>query len=163
MVILSPSNYTWQKQETLKGRGAPIGTESGGWGFHYNPAPNPNHVWPPPMAEPYSPAEAASMLADGRILSRPVFSDADAGEMLDAGAAANDIFLALAKHVPAISSPVGGKTVLPNDENHDLNGGAFRNGWGRDSSGWKHSDMKDMAFYFVHKLYSQLTLKADLK
>ena len=155
--------FSWQKQEVRKGSGLVAGTESGGWGFHYNPAPNPNHVWPPPMAEPYSPAEAASMLADGRILSRPVFSDADAGEMLDAGAAANDIFLALAKHVPAISSPVGGKTVLPNDENHDLNGGAFRNGWGRDSSGWKHSDMKDMAFYFVHKLYSQLTLKADLK
>ena len=37
------------------------------------------------------------------------------------------------------------------------------NGWGRGSPDWHHSDMKDMAYFYVYKLYEQLIQKGDLK
>lgn len=81
-----------------------------------------------------------------------------------------DVFLALAKHVPALSSPVGGNAVSFGNriENHDLNfGDIYRNGWGRShpvfEDSWLHSDMKDMAYFYVYKLYEQLVQKGNLK
>lgn len=47
--------------------------------------------------------------------------------------------------------------------------GVFRpNGWGRDEESfyklnWLHSDMKDMAYFYVFGLYDQLILKGNLK
>lgn len=41
------------------------------------------------------------------------------------------------------------------------------NGWGRSSdedvAPWKHSDMKDLAYFYVYKLYENLLTKGDLK
>lgn len=50
----------------------------------------------------------------------------------------------------------------------DLEGGVLRpNGWGRspvrNQTPWLHSDMKDMAFFYVYKLYEQLIQKGNLK
>ena len=40
------------------------------------------------------------------------------------------------------------------------------NEWGRDHNvyeeSWLHSDMKDMAFFYVYKLYEHLVSKGDL-
>ena len=66
---------------------------------------------------------------------------------------------------PAVSSPVGGRAVNFGNtiENHDLNDDDYRDGWGRGSSDWQHSDMKDMAYFYVYKLYEQLVEKGNLK
>ena len=83
-------------------------------------------------------------------------------------------FLALAKHVPALSSPVGGNAVLESDgRNIDMNldsenrGVPRPNKWGRShqvfGSAWLHSDMKDVAYFYVYKLYEQLIEKGNLK
>ena len=45
----------------------------------------------------------------------------------------------------------------------DLNDDDYRDGWGRGSSDWQHSDMKDMAYFYVYKLYEQLVEKGNLK
>lgn len=41
------------------------------------------------------------------------------------------------------------------------------NGWGRlpvkNQTPWLHSDMKDMAFFYVYKLYEQLIQKGNLR
>ena len=73
-----------------------------------------------------------------------------------------------AEYVPAISSPVGGNSTAPAQlENHDLNSSPYRNGWGRNSgvygASWFHSDMKDMAYFYVYPLYDELKTKGNLK
>ena len=94
--------------------------------------------------------------------------------MFDRSASQDEVFMALAKCVPAVSSPVGG-TALWNDNDKAVNmnldsdrGGVLRpNGWGRpavkNQTPWQHSDMKDMAFFYVYKLYEQLVRKGNLK
>ena len=164
-------NHCWQKQEVLKGLTTAAGTLSGGWGFN---------VWQEYDQQSdemksvrYSPAAA---LASGSITNRPVFSVMDAAEMLNPNATEDDVFLALAKHVPALSSPVGGNAVerspirenVDMNLNEDRNGVPRPNGWGRNKDStyklnWLHSDMKDMAYYYIFKLYEQLVTKGNLK
>ncbi len=88
--------------------------------------------------------------------------------MNNRNASQDDIWFALAEYVPAVSSPVGGNPTAPTQlENHDLNSSPYRNGWGRNSGvygvSWFHSDMKDMAYFYVYPLYDELKTKGDLK
>lgn len=93
--------------------------------------------------------------------------------MFDRDASLDDQWLALAKCVPAVSSAIGGREVGAVVDNVDMNkdsadGGVPRpNRWGRpavkNQTPWLHSDMKDMAFFYVYKLYEQLVQKGDLK
>lgn len=161
-------NHCWQKQEVLKGMATVAGTLSGGWGFN---------VWQEYDAQSqdwksvrYSPVGAVAALADGSITNRPAFDVSDAEEMMNPNATEDDVFLALAKHVPALSSPVGGNAILNrnNVDMNDPNNGVPRpNEWGRNHKefgvSWLHSDMKDMAFFYVFKLYEQLVQKGSLK
>ena len=71
-----------------------------------------------------------------------------------------------------LSSPVGGTNINVDVilENIDMNlddikGVQRPNLWGRNptKSAWLHSDMKDMAFFYVHELYKQLVQKGNLK
>ena len=161
--------YCWQKQETHKGLEPIAGSMIGGWGFHY---------WSERIGGPdssayqmvcYSAETASVMVADGSITNHPVFS-VTGTQLNNRDATQDDIYRALAEHVPAISSPVGGTLVAGDSiyENHDLDGLEFRNGWGRSTAHkykteWQHSDMKDMAFFYVYPLYDQLTTKGALK
>lgn len=163
-------NHCWQKQEVLKGMATVAGTLSGGWRFN---------VWPEYDSSTdelkqvsYSPDGAAAAVANGSITNRPAFDVSDAAEMLNPSATEDDVFLALAKHVPALSSPVGGNAVLDSDDNNidmnDPDNGIPRpNQWGRNHRdfgvSWLHSDMKDMSFFYVFKLYEQLMQKGSLK
>lgn len=93
------------------------------------------------------------MVSDsGSITNNPVF-DRGYEPMLSGGASEQEVFMSLAKYVPALSSPVGGNAVLGRNRDFDLNSDDFRNGWGRNHSvfedSWLHSDMKDMAFFYV--------------
>ena len=78
----------------------------------------------------------------------------------------------LGKHVPALSSPVGGNTIgklVNNIDKNDSDDGVPRpNGWGRTVDSyyrlnWLHSDMKDVAFFYVYKLYEQLVQKGGMR
>ena len=164
------ANYCWQKQETLKGSRLPAGTAYGGWRFHiwtttiWNDG---EQRWDGVITN-YTPVAAAAMVADGSITNNPVFNRGFS-PMFDCNASLDDQWLAVAKYVPAVSSPVGGNAVTFGNkiENHDLNSSDYRNGWGRpavdDKTDWHHSDMKDMAYFYVYKLYEQLIQKGDLK
>ena len=110
------------------------------------------------------------MVADATVTNTPVFNRGYP-PMLSRDASQSEVFMALAKYVPAVSSAVGGIPVLDNDECNvnmdDPERGVSRpNGWGRlgenVSQSWKHSDMKDIAFYYVYKLFQQLTEKGGL-
>ena len=106
------------------------------------------------------------MIADGTIVENPVFNR-DFSPMFDSVATQDDQWLAVAKYVPAVSSPVGGRAVLEDEDKNidmnDVNVVRRPNGWGRGSPDWHHSDMKDMAFFYVYELYEQLIHKGDLK
>ena len=137
------------------------GTLHGGWGFH---------CWEETVeGEPefvmHSAAEANAMVDDGSVTNDPVFSIAGT-QLNNRNATQDDIWLSLAKHVPAISSPVGGMATL-GFEDHDLNGQSYREGWGRQGSvynqNWLHSDMKDMSFFFVYPFYDEVIQKGMLK
>ena len=153
--------YSWQKQETHKGVDPLAGTLHGGWGFH---------CWEETVeGEPefvmHSAAAANAMVEDGSVTNDPVFSIAGT-QLNNRNATQDDIWLSLAKHVPAVSSPVGGMATL-GFEDHDLNGQSYREGWGRQGSvynqNWLHSDMKDMPFFFVYPFYDELVQKGVLK
>lgn len=159
---------SWQKQETHKGVEPIAGTLRGGWGFY---------CWQEDLGgelvqKYYTASQANSMTANCSITNSPVFSYS--GTPLNNRNASQDaIWLALAKYVPAVSSPVGGMPVFAmqgRDVNMNLNAaqGVLRpNGWGRNDTvygqNWLHSDMKDMAFYYVYSLYDDLTTKGNLK
>lgn len=155
---------SWQKQETHKGVEPIAGTLRGGWGFNcwYET------VGGEPVQMYYTAAQANAMVENGSITNSPVFSYGGT-PLNNRNASQDDIWLSLAKYVPAISSPVGG--IAPLDANNiNLNDATIvtrPNGWGRDHSvyeeSWLHSDMKDMAYFYVHKLYEQLVTRGGLQ
>lgn len=164
---------SWQKQEVLKGSGGPGGTAYGGWCFH---------SWIVHELEigiggisqyvdntyKYSASEANAMVSDGSVTNNPVFNR-DADEMFDRNSPINDQRLCLAKYVPAVSSAIGGIDLeMSTIANDDLNSSKYRHGWGRPTSDnisfWLHSDLKDMAYYYVYPLYDELVKeKGNLK
>ena len=156
-MLESTANYCWQKQETLKGSGLPGGTAYGGWDFH--------RILGEALYDRISAGEA---VASGSVTNVPVFNRGYS-PMFSREASQEEVFMSLAKYVPAVSSAVGGRSILESAvENHDLNEGTvYRDGWGRDSDDgeipWKHSDMKDMAYRHVYKLYLQLVMKGALQ
>lgn len=113
----------------------------------------------------YTAAQANAMAANGSITNSPVFSYGGT-PMNNRNASWDDIWLSLAKYVPAISSPIGGMAAL-GLEDHNLNGASYRDGWGRQDNvynqNWLHSDMKDMAFFYVYPLYNELVQKGMMK
>ena len=114
-----------------------------------------------------SATEANAMVASGAVTNRPVFS-CSGTPLTNRNASQDDVWLSLAKYVPAISSPIGGCAAFGNpDRAADLNSSSYRNGWGRTSSvygaSWLHSDMKDMSYYHVYPLYDEIVQKGGLK
>lgn len=156
MIDVSSSVYAWQKQETHKGMRTIAGTWDGGWGFH---------TWRMAGFDyRYTSADAARMVADGSVTNNPVFNRGYA-PMFNSNATQDEIMYALAKCVPAISSPVGGTSVYCDmvDENHNMNQDHYRSGVGSPANPWKHSDMKDVAYFYVNPLYKELVTKGGLK
>lgn len=156
--------YCWQKQETHKGVEPVAGNLKGGWGFYWWMESNGGEEEYPVY---YSAATTSVMVANGSITNNPVFYYPGT-QMDNRNASQDDIWVALAEYVPAISSPVGGNSTAPAQlENHDLNDASYRDGWGRSHKtyldNWFHSDMKDMAYFYVYPLYDELKTKGNLK
>ena len=168
------TNLNHAAQLTLKTNvRLPGGTAYGGWRFHeWESGLNPDNY---EMTNAhYSVSQASAMVADGSITNNPVFNRGFT-PMFDHDMSQDDQWLALAKYVPAVSHPVGGmklwstpgKDIDMNSANPDI-GVPRPNGWGRKaekdgSQPWKHSDMKDIAYFYVYKLYEQLITKGNLK
>ncbi len=158
----------WQKQETHKGVEPIAGNLRGGWGFYWWMESNGGDECP----VYYSAVTTSVMVANGSITNNPVFYYPGT-QMDNRNATQDNIWFALAEYVPAISSPVGGNSVGNDvaeniDMNDDSNDGILRpNGWGRNSgvygTSWFHSDMKDMAYFYVYPLYDGLKTKGNLK
>lgn len=169
--------YAWQKQETHKGRGAfdPAGTSWAGWGFAEHEelvnADPPTYT----MVRDYSVAAADATAATNPLAfaEAPVFRRNPSGMFTNSIPAAlrNEL---LASAIPALS-PAAGKTAFGfppgtvGEHNFNMNadfrpeGGA----WGRNhedyETRWLHSDMKNMAYFYTHKLFDRLVEEGNLQ
>ena len=156
--------YSWQKQETRKGISSVAGTLNGGWGFHIWDTYDPDEGV---ILTYHSAGEAAAMVESRAITNHPVF-EITGTSLNNPNATVADIREALAKHIPAVSSAVG-KTNLGGSSIFcdDLNGSAYRSGWGRNDGFfpnlWLHSDLKDMAYHYVFPFFTELACRGELK
>ena len=159
--MFTPSVNAWQKQEVLKGVENVAGTLAGGWGFHYVSNSTPTMTtW-----STYTPEEASAMVEDGSIVTNAVFAR-NATAMFNPSATQDVQWETLAKYVPAVSGAVGKRSIFAvygRDIDMDLDseqGVERHNGWGRNNpqygASWLHSDMKNMAYWYVFPLYRHL-------
>jgi hypothetical protein len=178
----STGRYSWQKQETHKGRGTldPAGTSWAGWEFG-NPTyqaeiPDLEHGGTMQITVPYYPDAAAvnatNALNPSAFIDIPVFRQNPLGMFTNNIPAflRNEL---LAEGIPALSAAAG-KTFLgslPNAQQRNFNMNTiFRpdNGaWGRNhedyGARWLHSDAKDMAYFYTHKLFDKLVEEGELE
>ena len=157
--------FPWQKQEVFKGVNA-AGSLSAGWGFHcWTTNMNNETVW-----VRYSAVGANAMVSDGSIVTNAVF-DRGVSAMFNSAISDYDKADILAFHIPAISSPAGKVAIregyLEMDIDINLPDGRA-NGWGREgvivsdeqgqhiSTPWLHSDIKNMAYYYVYPAFTNI-------
>jgi len=153
-------HYAWHKQELFKGRGGVGGTDWAGWNIEEN--------WL--GINKISVTEAQSMTeADFRtntvFYCYPPSMNSTNIALLVRGAH-------LAQGIPALTSAAGqirfGDTRLRNDS-FDCNTTLQiprPNGWPERSDyqgQWCHSDMKDVAYFYVYKFYDKIIEKGNLK
>ena len=70
----------------------------------------------------------------------------------------------LAKGIPALAPAAGSAGIFVQNRSlmeQDLNAGRYKpNGWGRSgkpyNDRWLHGDMKDMAYFYVYRLFYRL-------
>lgn len=177
---ISPSGhwgerYSWHKQELWKGRKSLLGfmgtTDWSGWGFATKT------VYYPGMEEAlsvnrFTPAEAAALTPE-EMRTNTVFRLCPAS-MADPASPRLATDFHLAYGIPALSPPTG-RTDL-NDHrvtSFDMNAPEFRTGaWprpparpGSDDLGdsWLHSDIKDVAYFYTHKVFDKIVEVGGLK
>ena len=165
--------FPWQKQEVFKGVNA-AGSLSAGWGFHcWRTNINNETVW-----VRYSAAGANAMVADGSIATNAVF-DRGVSAMFSPTMSDYDIADILAFHIPAVSSPAGKVPIRDEGQkkDFDINSPDYRaNDWGRegvpveDEQGiqhiekhWMHSDVKNMAYYYVYPAFTNIIERGAMK
>lgn len=114
--------------------------------------------------------EANARIRDGSVKTHPVFNRSEPA-MFSAVISESDVNHILACNIPAISSATGKMPAIKGKSetfNLNLNSSQFKsNDWGRDhlwcQKQWLHSDMKDMAYFHVYKLFDDLCTKGILR
>lgn len=120
---------------------------------------NPQHVVAV-RAAPYG-TNAAANASTAQLRVDPVFNH-DPPKMFSGNLQRQDVDELLARGVPALSGPVGSMAMLLGSsvQNEDLNGFSLVPGWPRAGettfSGWRHSDVKNIALPFVFPAFQQL-------
>ena len=163
--------YAWHKQEVFKGRDLVVGTSWVGWGF-LRTAPESTYD----QMLVYLGAAAANQANPAQLANQPVFRWNPPDMLTNSIPSALRKEL-LAKGVPALSGATGTMSVSITDDsgnaipgrNQDMNSVARPNGWPRlpteapYGQRWKHSDLKDVAFFYNYNVYSDIVAKGDLE
>jgi hypothetical protein len=155
--------YAWHKQEVFKGRDMVAGTTWAGWGF-LRTAPESTYA----QTLVYPGAAAANQADPAQLASQPVFRWNPPGMLTNSIPPALRKEL-LAKGIPALSGATGTMSVMGAIANADMNSVARPNGWPRlpteapYGQRWKHSDLKDVAFFYNYNVYSDIVAKGDLE
>jgi len=155
--------YAWHKQEVFKGRDLVVGTSWVGWGF-LRTAPESTYD----QMLVYLGAAAANQANPAQLANQPVFRWNPPGMLTNSIPPALRKEL-LAKGIPALSGATGTMSVMGAIANADMNSVARPNGWPRlpteapYGQRWKHSDLKDVAFFYNYNVYSDIVAKGDLE
>jgi len=113
---------------------------------------------------------------DGSIVTNAVF-DRGVSAMFNPSISDYDKADILAFHIPAVSSPAGKVATLRGENSSfDMNIDGKANDWGRagivveDEHGeqhletpWLHSDIKNMAYYYVYPAFTNIVEKGEMK
>jgi hypothetical protein len=163
--------HAWQKQEWFKGGyGQALvdgvgGTSWAGWGLRevrdgtVEPGgPKYRQIYP----------QEANALTDDQLKVTPAFKNTPLPLLQASTITINDRNQLLALGIPALSGPVGSSTIKPTKiENVDINLLERPNNWGRNhtdyGTGWLHSDIINMAFFYNYKLFEDIVNKGGLK
>ena len=169
----------WSKQELFKGCSLWTGVNTftfagaeieGGWGFHCW-ATNINNE---AIKVRYSAADANALVANGSIVTNAVF-DRGVSAMFKPDISDFEKADILAYHIPAVSSPAGKVAVLGGDNSVDMNISCKVNEWGREGVQvekegqrvteypWLHSDIKNMAYYYVYPAFTNIIEKGVMR
>ena len=168
-IDFTPDAFPWQKQEVFKGINV-AGSLSAGWGFHCWTTNINNEA----IKVRYSAADANALVANESIVTNAVF-DRGVSAMFKPDISDFEKADILAYHIPAVSSPAGKVAIrdAQHEKDFDMNISIWRaNDWGRATpSGcpggvlmpWLHSDIKNMAYYFVYPAFDKILEKGNLK
>ena len=149
--------HAWQKQERFKGRGGLHGTDDAGWGFERNG-----------LGTKVYTVEEANGLSILQRVTAPAFKR-EPPQLFDPNYwPAFMTRQILANGIPALSPPIGATSVNTgfNNRNFDMNINFDRsNGWpqSRDDNDWLHSDIKNVAYFYTHKLFIKLVDEGGLE
>ncbi len=158
--------YSWHKQELWKGRKSLLGfmgtTDWSGWGFRTKGLLN-LRVW--------SAAEAQAV-TDYNVFSTNTVFSINPESLTDADSSRLVLDAHLTQGIPALSPPTG-RTDLSSFgiPSFDMNSIEFKaNAWPRDAARFQdlanrhlHSDVKDVAFSFVHPVFRKIVEIGGLK
>ena len=149
----------WSAQELLKGTGTmyllPRVRREGGWGF------NPEHTVPLSQNGEL----LKTVYTDEEMVTSPPFLPFAERDWLHTTNAVTVAQVAevrdriLADGIPALTFAAGANAVdVFGDEgnyNYQNEDGA-PNGWPRKDGAWRHSDIKDVSYYYVWKLFEKI-------
>ena len=154
--------YAWHKQEIWKGRKSLLGfigtTEWSGWGFKENIL----------GVKKWS-AQEANAIADAMIFSTNTVFNPYPSSITNAVATRLETDSHLTQGIPALSPPTG-RTKFRDEllQSFDMDGYRSDN-WptgNRDPElqhRWLHSDIKNVAFFFTHRLFEKIAEVGGLK
>ena len=162
--------FPWQKQEVFKGVNA-AGSLSAGWGFHCWMTNRNDQM----VTVKYSAAEANALVANETIPANAVF-DRGVSAMFNSTISDYDKADILAYHIPAVSSPAGKVAVVLGSNDFDMDTLCCSDAWGRDGvpvedehgvqhieKHWLHSDIKNMAYYYVYTAFTNIVEKGGMR
>ena len=176
--------YSWQKQELYKGRDNSddqvtswfAANDTAGWGFkgEIDPIlyakyllyfPEPGEYWIPTYN-----ASQANGLSSGDLMSSPVFYPTPLA-MFSATIDPDTRNRILAYAIPSLSTAIGHEMVaILGSRNINMNALDRPNGWWRPASfgnnlgeRWLHSDMFEVAYCYVYKLFDDFAERGELK
>ena len=152
--------FSWHKQEIWKGRKSLLGfmgtTDWSGWGFRTEGLLN-SCVWS---------AEAASVVTDFSMFKTNTVFCLYPESMTNSVNPRLVIDAHLAQGIPALSPPTGSISLEPKIVSFDMNSEQFRTerwprppasiGSGDLGDNWLHSDVKNVAYFFTHKLFQKI-------
>jgi len=162
----SKGRYSWHKQESYKGRAANVSlawaaTDWSGWGFRTKWILQGDHQVEVNL---YSPTEANAK--DPNELKSDTVFPLLPTSMNSSSISRTTLDEHLAKGIPALSNAAGRVAVSLNGINDENMANLKNNGWGRTSgtlsNRWLHSDLKDMAYFYVESLFSDIFVEKGI-
>ena len=159
--------YAWHKQEIWKGRKSLLGfmgtTEWSGWGFKENAL----------GVKKWS-AQEANAITDARVFSTNTVFNPYPISITNAVASRLEIDSHLTQGIPALSPPTG-RTDLSHKgiPSYDMNGSQIKaTTWPREPASigsddlgdnWLHSDLKNVAYFYTHRLFQKIVEVGGLR